>query len=480
MTIRTKVIGYLLLVITLFVATSGYIIGRQRQANARLQSIHGFYFPLSRELSNFQFSVRLYEDGVRKYLQRVATETSKAIVLREPHPFRIEKKLKEIDGLLGQARETGVESVSEFQGKLMAIRGYLEDLRGANDASKYDAAFEGLRNELRQLSADVDAEIQRITGIAQFEGQQSLLVGLALSAILGCFGMVTLYLSNQALKPLPTLIDGVKKIADGDFNQSLKISTNANDEFSILAREYNRALVALAERDRRLEKQQKDFLQTERLAAVGQLSAEVVHEIRNPLNAISLNIDWLQNELQGTGEEIAQVLTSVSREIERLHQITECYLVRARVPTREGQRAPVNEAIKEVIDFCDQEDKVSNIEVATSLSPEEFFVATDKSRFKQALLNILKNAKEAMPRGGKILVTTEVLNNAYRIQVKDSGSGMSATTRHQSFRPFFTTKTNGTGLGLSVTRSIVEEAHGTIQCESRLGEGTTVTLQFPC
>lgn len=458
MTIRAKVVGYFLFVLVLFVAVSGYIVSRHRQANERLQSIHGFFLPLSRDLATLQLNAHRFAD----------------------HAKRLHKKLADVEALLVRGRESGVEKAGDMLQMFSTSRRTWEELETVTERDKQNLLVERLRSEIREIARFADEEGQRVTGAAQSEGQRSLFIGLALSAILGCLGIVSLLLSNRALQPLPDLIDGVRKIADGDFNQSLKVSTNATDEFSILAREYNRALAALAERDKKIQKQQTDILQTERLAAVGELSAEVVHEIRNPLNAISLNIDWLQHELQGTGQEIAHVLGSISREIERLHQITECYLVRARVPSKEGTRAGVNEAIREVIDFCKEEDRACNIEVETRLAEEEFFIATDKSRFKQALLNILKNAKEAMPRGGRIHISTEFNNNAYRIQVKDSGSGMNATTRHQSFRPFFTTKPNGTGLGLSVTKSIVEEAHGSIQCESRLGDGTTVTLQFPC
>lgn len=372
------------------------------------------------------------------------------------------------------------ESTESLNATLEAIKSNLTEIEKAPENARPLSSIEKLRAQISELSLAVDDESQKLTASAVSDSQRGLILCLALTLLLGGAVLVFLVPSNQTLKPLPDLIDSIRKIADGDFNQSLKVDTSANDELSILAREYNRALAAMGERDAQIQKHQLEILQSERLAAVGQLSAEVVHEIRNPLNAISLNIDWLQHELQGTGEEISHVLGSISREIERLHQITEVYLVRARVPSQEGRKAGVNEAIREVLDFCREEDKAKKIEMEVCLAEEEFFIPTDKSRFKQALLNILKNAKEAMPRGGKIQIRSEFQNNAYRIQVKDSGSGMNPATRHQSFRPFFTTKPNGTGLGLSVTKSIVEEAHGSIQCESRLGDGTTVTLQFPC
>ena len=158
-------------------------------------------------------------------------------------------------------------------------------------------------------------------------------------------------------------------------------------------------------------------MKSERLAAVGQLSAEVVHEIRNPLNSISLNIDWLEEELRNTDPEITKALNSLAREIQRLNQITESYLVRARVPAQAQSKTPVHELLGEILDFSREEDRAHNIEVEMELAKQEIFVRTDRSRLKQAFLNVLRNAKEAMPRGGKVMVRTEVRDNVYRIHV---------------------------------------------------------------
>jgi signal transduction histidine kinase len=240
-------------------------------------------------------------------------------------------------------------------------------------------------------------------------------------------------------------------------------------------------LEALRARDARIREQQKELLHSERLAAIGQLSAEIVHEIRNPLNSISLNIDWLENELQGSHSEIAATVKSISREIERLAQITESYLIRARVPVPDGerQRTEVHDLLSEILDFSSEEDRARNIAVETRWVGQDLFVKGERSRLKQAFLNVLKNAREAMPRGGRLVVETEVRDNTYRIRFSDNGHGMNESMRGRTFQPFFTTKTNGTGLGLMLTRSIVEEAQGTVQCESELGIGTTFTFQFP-
>ena len=119
------------------------------------------------------------------------------------------------------------------------------------------------------------------------------------------------------------LIQSLKKLTGGDFDQNIKVKKSDQDEIGQLAREFNRMLSALKDRDQKIKSQQKELLQSEKLAAIGQLSAEVVHEIRNPLNSISLNIDWLQSEITDSNPEIRKTLQSISREVERLAQITE-------------------------------------------------------------------------------------------------------------------------------------------------------------
>ena len=227
----------------------------------------------------------------------------------------------------------------------------------------------------------------------------------------------------------------------------------------------------------KIKNQQRELLQSEKLAAIGQLSAEVVHEIRNPLNSISLNIDWLDSEMKDNNPEIKKTLKSVSREIERLAQITESYLVRARVKTPENQSTEVNELLREIVQF--ERGDLSGIEIETELHEKEIYIKTDRSKIKQAFINVLKNAKEAMPKGGKIRVRTLVDNNSTQVVFSDSGIGMNEEVKTKSFNPFFTTKTNGTGLGLALTKEIVEAARGRVLVASQVGVGTTFTFQFP-
>ncbi len=483
MTIRAKIIGCFVVILVLFGAVSFYHYFRSEKTNERLVLVNELFLPLSRHVAQLQGGVQGLAEDVRRFYfggGATAADSTLSRMVRDLYPYVIRRSFTEADALLFKSAGGAHHALtSELSGLLATASRTFDQLSTAADRETFEKTFRELRTQLDALSAKVDDECQKITLAAQSDGRETLITGLALSWILVGLGVITLLLSHRVLRSLPLLIENVKQMADGDFETSLKVNSGDEHEIAELARQYNRMLTALRERDGKIQQQQRDLLQSERLAAVGQLSAEIVHEIRNPLNSISLNIDWLQEELTEAEPEVSKTLGSISREVERLHQITENYLIRARFPAKGDARTPVHELIREIVDFCGEEDRSRSIKVELNLWPEELYVLADRARLKQAFLNVLRNAREAMPRGGRIGIATEIHQNVFRVKVTDSGSGMNDATRRQTFQPFFTTKPDGTGLGLMVTKSIVEEARGSITCESSIGQGTTVHFQFP-
>lgn len=483
MSIRTKIIGCFVFILVLFGAVSFYHYSRSGKSNARLALVNELYLPLSRHIAQLQGGVQGLAEDVRRFYFGSSTTTEDSTLsrmVRDLYPYVVRKSFTEVEALLAKQTSPNAQGAAAELAPMIAIASKTFDaLSSAGDRVGFETTLRSLRSQLEALSAKVDDECQKITLAAQTDGRETLMTGLGLAWALVGLGVILLFLSHRALRSLPVLIQNLKQMADGNFDRSLKVNSGDEKEIAELARQYNRMLSALAERDGKILQQQRELLQSERLAAVGQLSAEIVHEIRNPLNSISLNIDWLQEEIRSEGEEVGKSLSSISREIERLHQITENYLVRARFPAKNDARTEVHDLIREIIDFCAEEDRSRNIEVGLDLLDEELYVQTDRARLKQAFLNVLRNAREAMPRGGRISISTEVQQNVFRVKVSDSGSGMNDATRRHTFQPFFTTKPDGTGLGLMVTKTIVEEALGSIRCESSMGQGTTVFFQFP-
>jgi signal transduction histidine kinase/HAMP domain-containing protein len=227
------------------------------------------------------------------------------------------------------------------------------------------------------------------------------------------------------------------------------------------------------------------LLQSERLAAMGRMAAHVTHEVRNPLSSIGLNVDLLREEVSGT--EAIALLTSIQREVDRLTALTEEYLRLARVPAPTLAEEPIATVVKDTARFVSRELENAKIQLALHFGPELPVVAYDEGQIRQALLNLLRNAREAMPSGGTIEVSTvreksrEKIggHDGVAIEVKDRGEGIPEDVRARIFDLFYSTKERGTGLGLALTREIVLAHGGEVRCDPREGGGTVFTIWLP-
>ncbi|MBI5967129.1 MAG: PAS domain-containing protein [Deltaproteobacteria bacterium] len=228
---------------------------------------------------------------------------------------------------------------------------------------------------------------------------------------------------------------------------------------------------------------QQQIIQSERLAVVGKMSANVAHEIKNPLGTIVLNAELLEEELERFAErdtaEAQNLLQVIKSELDRLIEVVEEYLQFARLPQVKLEKGNVNEVISGLLLFLKEEAGGRNVmvveELETSLPP----VQLDAKQLRQALLNIIKNSFEAMPDGGKLTVSTAKKDGQVEITIADTGRGISEEHREHVFAPFFSTKHGGTGLGLSITDHIVKEHRGSVSFESYLNLGTIFTVRLP-
>lgn len=226
------------------------------------------------------------------------------------------------------------------------------------------------------------------------------------------------------------------------------------------------------------------LLAAERLAAVGRLSAQVAHEIRNPLSAIGLNTELLREDFASDlGEprrsEAAKLLAAISAEVERLTEVTEGYLQLSRLPRPNLRSTDVNQLVSDLTSMLREEMKAHGVVVQLELETPPPLVWADTGQLRQALLNVLRNSREAMPSGGSIRVDTSASASSTTIDVCDSGPGLAPEVLRRVFEPFFSTKEAGTGLGLSLTRQIVIEHAGEIRIENREGGGTRVRFVLP-
>ncbi len=231
------------------------------------------------------------------------------------------------------------------------------------------------------------------------------------------------------------------------------------------------------------KKLEKQVLQAEGLATIGKMAAKVAHEIRNPLSSISLNAELLQDEVSNyeavNTDEAKALLRSIILEIDRMTALTEEYLQFSRLPESRLVRANLAQTLEETIDFVRHELRQKRIVVESFVSEALGEVRFDRVQLRRALLNLIRNAVEAMPRGGKLSLRAESQGQEVIMQVEDNGVGIPEEALDRIFEPFFTTKEVGTGLGLALVQQIIHDHGGQITCTSKVEQGTIFSITLP-
>lgn len=318
---------------------------------------------------------------------------------------------------------------------------------------------------------------------------------------LTCVVSVTLYfvLRKFVLKPVTALSSAMETVAQGNLERT--VTASSDDEIGRLAHTFNDMTQELKTARERMEtwteslerevakktdalrRSQDKLVQAEKLAALGRMTADVAHEIRNPLTVIGGFARRLSKSASGgKGMERAEVIVA---EVARLEKILRDVLTFSRDARFNLEKHPVGEFLSEVVNLheplCSEQSVSVEVVTEQDLPP----VLMDKDQVRQAVTNLITNALDAMPNGGalKLAAGTEYLNDVRYVflRVSDSGRGIDEDKVQLIFEPFFSTKElgHGTGLGLSITRKIIEEHGGFVRAESVRGEGSIFSLYFP-
>jgi signal transduction histidine kinase len=228
---------------------------------------------------------------------------------------------------------------------------------------------------------------------------------------------------------------------------------------------------------------QAELLQAERMASIGRMSAQVAHEIRNPLAALSLNVELLADELaqlpHGDTAEAKALLDSLLKEVERLSGIVEEYLQYSRLPPPKLAAVELNALIADLLDFNAAGLIPARVRLHWQPAAGELRAQVDPGQIRQVLLNLIKNAIEAMPAGGTLTIRSAAAAGGARVEVEDTGTGIRPGDLDKIFDPFYTTKEVGTGLGLALARQLLERQNSRIECRSVFQSGTTFSIWLP-
>ena len=233
------------------------------------------------------------------------------------------------------------------------------------------------------------------------------------------------------------------------------------------------------------EKRSKEarLRRAESLASLTTLAAGVAHEIKNPLGSMGIHLQLIQKKIAGKGciesKDIGQHLAVIGEEVDRLNRIVVDFLFAVKPMDTVLEEGDINRVIEELIDFVRPEMDQAGVTIDKELSPLVPLLRIDARYIKQAFLNLIKNAVAAMPGGGVLRVESRREADDVLVKISDTGEGIPEDIMDKIFEPYFTTKPFGTGLGLTIVFKIIKEHFGDISVESRVGEGTTVTLAFP-
>ena len=303
---------------------------------------------------------------------------------------------------------------------------------------------------------------------------------MSILLIIGGVGLILVYIVSyivglQMTKPINQLAAGAAEIASGNLEQ--RVAIQSRDEIGRLAGAFNQMAAAL---ETSLERR----LAAERLAAWGDVARYVTHEIKNPLFPIRLSIENLQRAYQGRGNQstafdeiFVQCTDIVIEEVERLQRLVDEFHRFARMPHAERKLSDLNQVVQNVVNLYAE--SVENIQIKGSLALDLPPLSLDSEQITQALENLIQNAIEAIPDGGTLNISTQLVNEEkIRIKIQDTGIGMSPETLAQIFAPYYTTKDTGTGLGMAIVQRIINDHDGEIFVESKEGIGTTVSIEL--
>ncbi len=220
----------------------------------------------------------------------------------------------------------------------------------------------------------------------------------------------------------------------------------------------------------------------ERLAELGSLTGGLAHEIKNPLSTIQLNLQLLQEDLPSetvVGSRVHSRLRTVRQEASRLREILDDFLKYAGRLELECEVTDVGVMVEELSDFFFPQASSQQVRLRYERPAESVKAKLDPRLMKQAVLNLMLNATQAMTGGGELILKVEQVDGQAEITITDTGPGISPELQDQIFQAYYTTKKGGTGLGLPMTRRIAEEHGGTIRLESEMGKGSKFTLSVP-
>jgi two-component system nitrogen regulation sensor histidine kinase NtrY len=289
--------------------------------------------------------------------------------------------------------------------------------------------------------------------------------------------LLSVWISARITRPIERLAAGTKKVAAGDWG--VRVNVRSRDEIGQLARDFN-------EMTRQLAEQRDRLIQAERVAAWREIARRLAHELKNPLFPLQLTLENLQRAREQTPEEFDEVFTestaTLRAELDNLKTIVNRFSDFSKMPAPQFQSTNLNDAVRNAVRLYDAQ---FNVIGRPPITPELYLdekllvIQADPDLLHRALSNLVLNSLDAMPTGGTLTIRTSQKDGMARVEVSDTGAGLTPEECERLFTPYYTTKRHGTGLGLAIVQSVVSDHHGKISVESAPGSGATFRIELP-
>jgi two-component system nitrogen regulation sensor histidine kinase NtrY len=298
--------------------------------------------------------------------------------------------------------------------------------------------------------------------------------GLLVAMVGILVGIVVAYWATaRVTRPVRALAAGAAKVAAGNWGAT--VETTSTDEIGQLARAFNRMT-------RELVAQRERLVQAERVAAWRELARRLAHELKNPLFPLQITVENMRRAHEAVPEQFEEVFRegtgTLLAELANLKQIIGRFSDFAKMPAPEMQPVNLNDLAREAMRLFEPQLAHAGIAPRLELDPQLRPVPADPEQITRVLRNLVLNAIDAMPQGGALTVRTAAQNGGVRMEVADTGQGLTAEECERLFTPYYTTKTHGTGLGLAIVQSVISDHKGRIAVESQPGKGTTFRIEM--
>ncbi len=320
-------------------------------------------------------------------------------------------------------------------------------------------------------SLAVSIPIEEFTSMAKVHKSNVIRVVLVMILL---STVVVIVISFRLIRPMRNLVLATERVASGDLGSEIPV--RSRDELGMLTESFNTMI-------RSLRDVQKELVASEKLISLGRLSAGVAHEIRNPLNAMKGAIAYLQRR-RADDPLVAEYSAVIAEEVDRLSDFVSDFLLYARQSGPRKAPCDINQLLQSVLTLLAGQLAARGVTVDLQLQDDLPEIAADPQQLQQVFLNVLINAMDAMEKGGPLRIATTLVEeengSRLHVTVADSGAGIAAADLPYVFDPFYSTKDNGTGLGLPISMSIIANHDGQFRIDSAPGEGCTVIIDLPC